>query len=84
MAQEPHKSAFEGNLRDAAYYAINDTIRAKKLETVHVYPKVRHNAFKHLKNGASPNRFSLSALLRFAEALSCKGAVHQAICSAGA
>ena len=84
MAQEPHKSAYEGVLRDAAYFAINKNIRRKNIEAVNVYPKVRHNAFKHLKNGASPDRFSLSALLRFAEALSCKPSVHQAICAAGA
>ena len=84
VAQEPHKSAYEGVLRDAAYYAVADTIRARAIKAQHAYPKVRHTAFKRLASGSDPDGFSLSALLRYAEALSCRPAVHRALCAAGA
>lgn len=81
-AQEPHKSAYEGVLRDVVYDVVHKTIKAKGIEVAHVYPQCRHNAYKRLKSGKEPDQFSLSAMLRYAEVFGCRPAVHRAICAA--
>ena len=81
-AQEPHKSAFEGVLRDAAYVEVHKHIKSRGVKADQVYPRIRHVAYKRLASGKEPDQFSLSAMLRFAEVLNCRPAVHRAICAA--
>lgn len=83
-AQEPHKSAFEGVLRDVACEVVHKAIKTRGIEAQHVYPQCRHNAFKRLKSGREPDQFSLSAMLRYAEVFNCRPAVHRAICATAA
>ena len=83
-AQEQHKSAYDGVLRDAAYDAVYKNIKTRGVTAQQVYPRIRHVAYKRLASGKEPEQFSLSALLRFSEVLGCRPAVHRALCSTAA
>jgi hypothetical protein len=82
--QAPHKSPFEGVLRDAVYDALRAQTRKRGVTAAQVYPKIRYLEFKRLALGkeGQPEAFSLSKLFMFADALNARPVVQRALCEA--